>query len=141
MQKTLQKQHGFSFLEFSVILIMLGIVISLSYNLFLPYQQKKKIEFTARKIISQLNYLRAQAVKEQTTYQAWFVNNTLNIKRTSPPFTQKIVYDNNYSYSINGSGKIYFYTNGKVSFLSLFISKNDITKRIVIASTGRIRLE
>ena len=141
MQKILQKQYGFSFLEFSVILTMLGIIMALSYNLFFPYQQNKKIEITTQKIISQLNYLRAQAIKEQTTYQVWFVDNTLNIKRYVPLLTQKIVYNENYSYRINGSGKIYFYANGRVSFLSLFVSDNDIKKRIVIASTGRIRLE
>ncbi len=141
MEKPQQKQLAFSFLEVGIILLIVSVIFAISYSSFRPYYQKKQVALVAEKIASQIHFLRSQAILQQTKYTAWFDGHTWNVLKDSPPSSYKINYNANYTYFINASHKIYFYPSGRVSFLSIFITNGAYTRRIIIASTGRIRFE
>jgi type II secretory pathway pseudopilin PulG len=141
LYKKNQKKTGFSLLEINLVLLLLALAMSLSYNFFLPLYQKKQVQLNAEKVVSQINFLRSQAIIEQTRYKAWFEDNIFHIEKAEPSGSYQIIYNEKYNYRINGSGNIYFHPNGRVSFLSIFVSGDAGVTRIVIASTGRVRLE
>ena len=69
----------------------------------------------------------------------WFYNSTLKFSKDNSIIENTIEYNSKFSYSINGSGRVYFYPNGRVSFLSILITSGNYTRKIIIASTGRTR--
>ena len=93
MKKINQKQLGFSILEVTITLLLLALTMVTAYNFFRPLYQKKQLDIAVHKIITQLEFLRTQAIIHQTVYKAKFENNILQIEKTNPFHSYQVVYE------------------------------------------------
>ncbi len=135
------KKTGFTL--YPLVLIM--IVTSVSFSYFTPFYAKQRLEKVAEEIISQTNYLRLRALIDQTRYSMQFENIAdkvnLKIERHTPYSLNLLAYNPNFSYTINSTGKVFFYPNGRVSPRTISIKSGEHIRKITISFEGRIRLQ
>ena len=126
-------------------LVLVIIIISVSFSYFTPFYAKQKLGIVAEEVISQTNYLRFRALIDQTRYSMQFENIAdkvnLKVERYSPYGLNLFVYDPNFSYNINSTGKVFFYPNGRASPRTISIQRGEHTKKITISLEGRIKLQ
>lgn len=136
-----QKQKAFAIYQVGIVLVLVAISFAAYSSYFNPYYSKKKVNIVAEKIASQIHFLRFRSIADQTRYSMKFVGSSLHFKKRTANQTNSIEYNPNFNYRINGSGTIYFYPNGRTSFLSVFVTSKSYTRRILLAATGRTRFQ
>lgn len=122
------RKPGFSLIELLVVISVLAIVATLSLPTFSRFSASLSLEASAKTLVSELRALQSQAMSQHQTF-------SLNLAKLNLPQNIKFIKTSNISFASSG-----FPPPGGSGSL---IMQNQFgrQKKIIVSSTGRVRLE
>jgi len=139
-------QAGFSLLELLIVLSIISIILAIPIRDFQKKTKNRELHFISQKIVSDLHFLRMQAIASSCDHYIEFIENAYAFIRLDAYDQKEIIYaEKRYPAAIfSNSVKLGFKYNGNTKYAgSLFLENIQGTRyKITLAPvTGKITLK
>ena len=140
-QKKINSQ-GLSLIELLVTICLISIIVGIAGVSFQSFWANEQLRTASDELIQQLRLARMKSILENRSYQIKLEEHVLKIR-----YNQNNSWQNWSDFRINSdiiyqlSGKISFSGKGFASPKTVYLTKNDQTKKVIVNINGRIRSE
>lgn len=141
----MDKSKGFTFIEVTLVLMIIGILFSIAYPSFARVKAKWNLEMAARVMVSDIRYWEYQAIAQQKTFR-FLLNKDLKTYYIREGLTTKksknlgdFITSINFSDGMNDFNLLPSGATSRAGHFTLISPYNDIKYVYVLNTTGRVR--